>query len=74
LDKISFRPEFYNDMEGQRTKTETRYVDFGIGSQRWFSPQVEIRPQVTYYRSLDAPAFNGTSTQTPSFCLQKAMP
>jgi hypothetical protein len=59
LDNISFRPEFYDDMEGQRTGTKTRYVDFGIGWQHWFSPQVEIRPEVTYYRSLDAPAFNG---------------
>jgi hypothetical protein len=59
LDNISFRPEFFNDMEGQRTGTKTRYVDFGIGWQHWFSPQVEVRPEVTYYRSLDAPAFNG---------------
>jgi hypothetical protein len=59
LDNISFRPEFYDDMQGQRTGTKTRYVDFGIGWQHWFSPQVEVRPEVTYYRSLDAPAFNG---------------
>ncbi len=65
LDNISFRPEFYNDMQGQRTGTKTRYVDFGIGWQHWFSPQVEIRPEVTYYRSLDAPAFNGNFNAVP---------
>jgi hypothetical protein len=65
LDNISFRPEFYNDMEGQRTGVKTRYVDFGIGWQHWFSPQVEIRPEVTYYRSLDAPAFNGNFNAIP---------
>jgi Putative beta-barrel porin-2, OmpL-like. bbp2 len=65
LDNISFRPEFYDDMEGQRTGTKTRYVDFGIGWQHWFSPQVEIRPELTYYRSLDAPAFNGNFNATP---------
>jgi hypothetical protein len=59
LDNISFRPEFFDDMQGQRTGVKTRYVDFGIGWQHWFSPQVEVRPEVTYYRSLDAPAFNG---------------
>ena len=48
-------------MEGQRTGTKTRYVEFGIGWQHWFSPQVELRPEVTYYRSLDANAFNGNS-------------
>jgi Putative beta-barrel porin-2, OmpL-like. bbp2 len=65
LDNISFRPEFFNDMEGQRTTVKTRYVDFGVGWQHWFSPQVEIRPEVTYYRSLDAPAFNGNFNVTP---------
>jgi hypothetical protein len=59
MDNISFRPEFFDDMQGQRTGTKTRYVDFGIGWQHWFSPQVEVRPEITYYRSLDAPAFNG---------------
>ena len=65
LDNISFRPEFYDDEEGQRTGTKTRYVDFGIGWQHWLSPQIEIRPEVTYYRSLDAPAFNGNFNATP---------
>jgi hypothetical protein len=65
LDNISFRPEFFDDMEGQRTTVKTRYVDFGIGWQHWFSPQVEIRPEVTYYRALDAPAFNGNFNANP---------
>jgi Putative beta-barrel porin-2, OmpL-like. bbp2 len=65
LDNISFRPEFYDDMQGQKTGTKTRYIDFGIGWQHWFSPQVEMRPEVTYYRSLDAPAFNGNFNANP---------
>jgi hypothetical protein len=65
MDNISFRPEFFDDMQGQRTGVKTRYVDFGIGWQHWFSPQVEVRPEVTYYRSLDAPAFNGNFNATP---------
>jgi hypothetical protein len=59
LDNLSFRGEFYNDMEGQRTGTKTRYLEFGLGWQHWLSPQVELRPEVSYYRSLDANAFNG---------------
>ena len=31
-----------------------RYVETGIGWQHWFSPQIEIRPEVSYYKSLDA--------------------
>ena len=46
----------------QRTGTATRYVEFGLGWQHWFSPQVYIRPEFTWYRSLDAQAFNGDSS------------
>jgi hypothetical protein len=59
LDNISYRAEFVDDLQGQRTGTRTRYVETGIGWQHWFSPQVEFRPEVSYYKSLDAPAFNG---------------
>ena len=63
LDNISFRAEYYHDMEGQRTGTKTRYVDFGLGLQHWFSPQIELRPEIVYYKSLDAPAFNGNANR-----------
>jgi Putative beta-barrel porin-2, OmpL-like. bbp2 len=61
LDNISWRGEYYDDQQGQRTGTKTRYVETGIGWQHWFSPQIEIRPEFTYYRALDAFAFNGNS-------------
>jgi putative OmpL-like beta-barrel porin-2 len=60
FNNFSFRPEFFNDMEGQRTGVKTRYWNFALGWQHWFSPQVEIRPEITYYTSIDAPAFNGS--------------
>jgi hypothetical protein len=59
LDNISLRLEYFNDMQGQRTGTKTQYVESGIGWQHWLSPQVELRPEITYYNSLNAPAFNG---------------
>ena len=61
LDNISYRAEFVDDKEGQRTGIKTRYIETGIGWQHWFSPQIEIRPEVSYYKSLDAFAFNGNS-------------
>jgi hypothetical protein len=61
LDNISFRPEFYNDQEGQRTGVKTRYLNFGLGWQHWFSPQIELRPEVDYDYALDANAFNGNA-------------
>ena len=61
LDNLSIRTEYYNDMQGQRTGTPTQYVEFAVGVQHWFSPQIEVRPEIAYYSSLDRPAFNGDS-------------
>src|SRR5580700_772189 len=65
LDNISWRGEFYDDMNGQRTTVKTRYVSTGLGWQHWLSPQVEFRPEVVYYHSLDANAFNGNFNAAP---------
>jgi Putative beta-barrel porin-2, OmpL-like. bbp2 len=61
LDNISYRLEYFDDMQGQRTGTKTAYVETGIGWQHWFSPQIEIRPEVSYYKALNANAFNGNA-------------
>ena len=61
LDNISYRAEYVNDMQGQRTGIKTAYLETGIGWQHWFSPQIEMRPEVSYYRSLNAFAFNGNA-------------
>jgi hypothetical protein len=61
LDNLTYRAEFVDDMQGQRTGTKTRYIETAIGWQHWFSPQIEIRPEVAYYKSLDAFAFNGNA-------------
>ena len=66
LDNISIRPEFYDDMQGQRTGVKTRYADIGIGWPHWFSSQIEVRPEVVYDRSLDAGAFNGNPDVCPA--------
>ena len=61
LDNISYRLEYFDDMQGQRTGTKTAYFETGIGWQHWFSPQIEIRPEVSFYKSLNGFAFNGNS-------------
>ena len=38
----------------------------GVGWQHWFSPQVELRPELVYYHSLDANAFNGNVNACPA--------
>jgi hypothetical protein len=61
LNNFSIRPEYYWDPQGQRTGAATRYVNFALGWQHWWSPQIEVRPEIAYYHSLNAPAFNGNS-------------
>jgi len=61
LDNISFRPEFFDDEQGQRTGVKTRYINFGIGWQHWLSPQIELRPEIDYDYALDQAAFNGNA-------------
>jgi hypothetical protein len=62
LNNFSFRPEYYADNQGQRTGTPADYYEFTVGWQHWFSPQIEVRPELGYYRSIDAVAFNGNPT------------
>jgi hypothetical protein len=48
-------------IQGQRTGIVTNYVDGALAWQHWFSPQIEMRPEIAYYRSLNADAFNGNA-------------
>jgi hypothetical protein len=59
LNNFSLRTEYFNDPNGYRTGTATAYLEAGLSWQHWLSPQVEMRPEIAYYRSLNNPAFNG---------------
>jgi hypothetical protein len=61
MDNFSIRPEIYWDSQGQRTGTKAVYKNFALGWQHWFSPQLEVRPEIAYYHS-SSPAFNGNMT------------
>jgi len=71
LNNFSFRPEFYYDPNGWRTGTgvPTNYYAVSVGWQHWLSPQIEMRPEIGYYRSLGTRAFNGgpSNTNTGSY-------
>ncbi len=67
LNNFSLRAEYYDDPEGQRTGVPAVYHDIAIGWQAWLSPQVELRPEFTYYTS-SRPAFDlGTKTSESVF-------
>ena len=59
LNNFSLRTEYFNDLQGFRAGVATAYSDIALSWQHWLSPQVEFRPEIGYYRSLNNPAFNG---------------
>ncbi|MBV8605506.1 MAG: outer membrane beta-barrel protein [Pelomonas sp.] len=61
LDNFSIRPELFWDPQGQRTGVVAHFANLAFGWQHWFSPQIEVRPELAYYHSFGANAFNGNS-------------
>ncbi|WP_174301353.1 outer membrane beta-barrel protein [Caulobacter sp. S45] len=59
LDNLSLRTEYFNDYQGQRTGVATAYEGVALGVQHWLSPQIELRPEIAYYRADSGDAFNG---------------
>jgi hypothetical protein len=65
LNNFSLRPEIYYDAQGQRTGSAATYWEVSLGWQHWLSPQIELRPEIGYYQSNGAKAFNvGTKNYT----------
>jgi len=58
MNNLSLRGEFFNDMQGQRFGYRTRYWAGAVGIQHWLSPSILVRPEIAYYRALDATPFN----------------
>ena len=57
MDNLSWRAEYFDDENGQRTGTKTAFFNYAMGWQHWFSPTVELRPEIAWYNSLNAAAF-----------------
>jgi hypothetical protein len=65
LNNYTMRLEWYDDPQGWRTGTggRTQYFDVGWSWQHWFSPQVTIRPEITFWHAVGAPPFDGSPTK-----------
>ena len=63
LNNISLRLEYFNDPNGQRTGTPNSYLDAALSWQHWFSPQIEIRPEIAYYHANNNAAFNSNGAE-----------
>ena len=61
LNNYTLRLEWYDDENGWRTGTgaETKYFETTLSWQHWLSPQIEFRPELSYWHSFGTAAFNG---------------
>jgi len=55
---LSFRNEYYRDLQGQRTGFATRYSSHTLGLTHWVSQDLELRPEIRYERSYDQPIYD----------------
>jgi hypothetical protein len=63
LNNWTLRLEWYDDPNGWRTGTggRTQYYDTAISWQHWLSPQVAVRPEISFWHSTGTAAFNGNA-------------
>jgi Putative beta-barrel porin-2, OmpL-like. bbp2 len=60
-DFITIRNEWWKDEDGERSGFPSTYTSDAIGLSHNFTPDLQIRPEIGYYRSWTTPAFdNGT--------------
>ncbi len=73
-DLLSFRFEFFNDPQGQRTGYPTPYVDFSLGLIHAFNSYLKIRPEIRYDKAFKAtPYNNGTKSEQTTFNIDTVM-
>jgi hypothetical protein len=61
LDKksfVTFRNEWWKDTRGERTGFASTYTSDAIGLSHNFTPWLQVRPELGYYRSWTTPAFD----------------
>lgn len=57
-DFITVRNELWRDEDGERSGFPGTYTSHALGWAHNFSPLVQIRPEIGYYRNWDQPAFD----------------
>jgi hypothetical protein len=57
-DFVTFRNEWWNDQEGERSGFATNYTSNAIGISHNFNSVLQVRPEIGYYHSYNAAAFD----------------
>jgi hypothetical protein len=55
---LTFRNEVWRDEEGERTGFPGTYSSHAIGYTHNFRPELQVRPEIGYYRNWSEPAFD----------------
>jgi len=58
---FTVRNEWWRDEQGERTGVPTNYSSHSMGITYNMSSVFQVRPEIGYYRSYDAPAFDGAT-------------
>lgn len=66
-DYLTIRNEFFDDRQGQRTGTKTRYSEHLLGWGHWIGTTILLRPELRFEHSYDRAAYD-------SSCLPCGMP
>ena len=66
---ISFRNEWYDDKDGQRTGFATRYTSHTLGLTHWMSQNISVRPEIRYEHSYDVPAYDAGKKSSQTIAL-----
>jgi hypothetical protein len=64
-DAITFRNEFFNDLQGQRTGFKTKYFESLIGWSHWLGDTITLRPELRFERAFGAEPYDNP-TDTPN--------
>jgi hypothetical protein len=57
-DFLTFRNEYYKDTDGERSGYPGVYTSNAIGWSHNFTPNIQIRPEIGFYRNWTTPAFD----------------
>jgi hypothetical protein len=57
-DYITIRNEWWKDTDGERSGFPSTYTSHTIGLSHNFTPELQIRPEIGYFRSWTVPAFD----------------
>lgn len=62
-DALTWRNEFVDDIQGQRTGYQTQYFETMLAWAHWIGSTIVMRPEIRFERSFERPAYNNGTAQ-----------